>query len=238
MSWHFSQAVVEAYSVGNCSGGKRFVRSKMIRIASLLCVNDKMTAFLRRSRSGMTCGPFTVKRGAAILTWFREGFLARTFRVPEKAQELRAQDQDYGSKWQGSFARWNPASCSWKTPQLSLAGDLTEYSETWPRWGMMRNGACWELETPLGYVGVRESGSWPRPTATMGQRGWGQTNERNENRYSEKVKANVFHEQALWGWRPRIELLEWIMSWPIGWTALKPLATDKIQQWLRSHGKS
>jgi len=29
---------------------------------------------------------------------------------------------------------------------------------------------------------------------------------------------------------------EWLMGWPIGMTDLKPLATAKFQQWLRSHG--
>lgn len=32
--------------------------------------------------------------------------------------------------------------------------------------------------------------------------------------------------------------VEWLMAWPIGWTDLKPLATDKFQAWLRSHGES
>ena len=32
--------------------------------------------------------------------------------------------------------------------------------------------------------------------------------------------------------------VEWLMGWPLGWTDLKPLETDKFQQWLRSHGKS
>jgi hypothetical protein len=29
---------------------------------------------------------------------------------------------------------------------------------------------------------------------------------------------------------------EWLMGWPTGFTASAPLATDKFQQWLRSHG--
>jgi hypothetical protein len=32
------------------------------------------------------------------------------------------------------------------------------------------------------------------------------------------------------------EWVEWLMGWPIGWTALDALATDKFQQWLNSHG--
>ena len=31
---------------------------------------------------------------------------------------------------------------------------------------------------------------------------------------------------------------EWLMGWPIGLTASAPLATDKFQRWLRSHGVS
>jgi len=31
-------------------------------------------------------------------------------------------------------------------------------------------------------------------------------------------------------------LREWMMGWPIGWTALGPLATDRFREWLRSFG--
>ena len=32
------------------------------------------------------------------------------------------------------------------------------------------------------------------------------------------------------------EWLEWFMGWPTGWTELAPLAMDKYQEWLQSHG--
>ncbi|MFA6270762.1 MAG: hypothetical protein WC657_06180 [Candidatus Paceibacterota bacterium] len=31
---------------------------------------------------------------------------------------------------------------------------------------------------------------------------------------------------------------EWMLDWPIGWTELAPLATDRFQSWLRQHGIS
>jgi hypothetical protein len=31
---------------------------------------------------------------------------------------------------------------------------------------------------------------------------------------------------------------EWLMGWPIGWTDLQPLATDKFRLWLRLHGEN
>lgn len=30
---------------------------------------------------------------------------------------------------------------------------------------------------------------------------------------------------------------EWLMGWPVDWTGLRPLETDKYQQWLRLHGR-
>lgn len=32
--------------------------------------------------------------------------------------------------------------------------------------------------------------------------------------------------------------VEWLMGWPIGWTALEPLATDRFRKWLELHGIS
>lgn len=33
-----------------------------------------------------------------------------------------------------------------------------------------------------------------------------------------------------------IAFREWLMGWPIGWTALEPLGTDRFRRWLRLHG--
>jgi len=33
------------------------------------------------------------------------------------------------------------------------------------------------------------------------------------------------------------EWLEWFMGWPMGWTGLEPLGTDKFQSWLQQHGE-
>lgn len=36
---------------------------------------------------------------------------------------------------------------------------------------------------------------------------------------------------------PWISFREWMMGWPLGWTASEPLATDRYQQWCDWHGK-
>lgn len=30
--------------------------------------------------------------------------------------------------------------------------------------------------------------------------------------------------------------VEWLMGWPMGWTAIEPLEMDRYQQWRRQHG--
>lgn len=30
--------------------------------------------------------------------------------------------------------------------------------------------------------------------------------------------------------------VEWLMGWPIGWTDLRPLETDKCREWWHWHG--
>ena len=32
--------------------------------------------------------------------------------------------------------------------------------------------------------------------------------------------------------------VEWLMGWPLGWTDLRPLETDRFQQWQQQHGGS
>jgi len=49
-----------------------------------------------------------------------------------------------GEKWRGSFVKYDPDSSLWRTHQCSLLGGLDEFLETWPQWGLMRDGECWE----------------------------------------------------------------------------------------------
>lgn len=164
MSWHYSLALVEEYSVGSCLGGKPCVPLSGIPTPAAFYWPDKTTGHLRLSRFGMTSEPLTADRGEALLTLFLADFRARTLARREKAQESAANEVGYGAKWQESFVKYDRATRSWKTRQFSLLGDCTEFSETWPRWGSMRNGEC--LERPmLGRPTCgRGYGLWPTPT--------------------------------------------------------------------------
>jgi hypothetical protein len=112
----------------------------------------------------MTFEPLTADRGAAVLTSYLAAFPVRTSASQEKVPELTGNDLDCGAKWRESLARYDHGSHSWKTAQPSLLEGWGECSVIWPRWGMMRDGVCWEHTTSARPTSGTASGLWPTPT--------------------------------------------------------------------------
>jgi DNA (cytosine-5)-methyltransferase 1 len=161
MSWLFSQVQVEEYLGDISSDGEQSAPLSGNPTQQAYCAPDKMTAFSRLSRFGMTYKPLTENRGQELLTLYLAGFHAKTSQPQEKAQELMGSEAECGEKWHGSFAKYNPDSSMWKTHQCLLLGDLESFSQTWPRWGLMRDGECWEQPTLERRTNGIESGFVP-----------------------------------------------------------------------------
>lgn len=168
MSWHFSRALVAEYSAANCSGGGQCAPLNGTPTPAAYYWPDKTTGHSRLSRFGMTSEPLTETLGEELLMLFREASRARTSAQPEAGLDLTGSAVDSGEKWPESFAKYDHATRLWRTRQFSLLGGLTEYSETWPKWGSMRNGEC--LERPMSERPTceSESGLWPTPTCGGG----------------------------------------------------------------------
>jgi len=152
MSWLYSQVLVEEYLGDISLDGEQSVQSSGSHTQQAYCAPDKMTGFSRLSRFGMTYKPLTESRGKELLTLYLADFHAKTSPQRGGGLELMEKEAECGEKWRGSFVKYSQDTCSWKTHQCSLLGDLDEFSETWPRWGLMRNGECWEqtqLEHPI-----------------------------------------------------------------------------------------
>jgi hypothetical protein len=262
MSWLFSQALVAEYSAANSSAGAPSVLSSASPTPQAYSSPDRMTAFSRLSRFGMMFAPLTDDHGEAVLTWFLAGFLAKTSARQGKERALTEPEADFGARWLESFARWDRASSSWKTPQCSLLADLDVFSETWPRWGMMRAGECSEQSMPVLRTSETESGLWGTPRVGMARGGnfWydrGKHNLEEQVGAAEHAKMWPTLVSRMWkdsgspseynrnevplaaqvGGQLNPTWVEWLMGWPLGWTDLKPLETDKFQQWLLQHGK-
>ncbi len=240
MSWHFSQALEEAYSAENSSDGAPFAPLSGTPTHGTFWSPGKTTDALSRSRSGMTYRPSTDSHGEAVLTWCLADSLVRTSPQPEKAQASPEREAACGRKWHASLARFDPASCSWKTHQYSLLGDLEPYSETWPQWGMMRDGECWELPMLAPPSTESESGYWQTPTTRDGKGQSGLGNRIKRGKPGKPHVANLCDQIVDIGRPDLVRCIEFryrLMAWPIGWTGCEPLATDKFQQWLHSHGE-
>jgi hypothetical protein len=68
--------------------------------------------------------------------------------------------------------------------------------------------------------------TWPTPVSRM----WKDSGSPSEYNRNEVPLAAQVGGQLNPTW------VEWLMGWPLGWTDLKPLETDKFPQWQRSHG--
>jgi hypothetical protein len=166
MSWLFSQALVEEYSVDTSSDGEPSALLNGNPTQQAYCAPDKMTVFSRLSRFGMTFKPLTVSRGEELLTLYLAAFPAKTSAQLEKEQALTESAAECGEKWHASFTKYSPDLRLWKTHQCSLLGDLEPFLETWPQWGLMRNGECWEQQTLAQTTRGTGFGLLPTPLAS------------------------------------------------------------------------
>jgi hypothetical protein len=238
MSWLYSQALVEEYLADTSLDGEQFVQSSGKPTQQAYCAPDKMTDFSRLSRFGMTYKPLMENLGEELLTLYREGFLAKTSLLQEKAQELTESVAECGQKWRASFTKYDLDTRLWKTHQSSLLGDSEEFLETWPQWGLMRDGECWEQEMLEEFISESEFGL-QLPT-TGANEGKGSSKKRYRNsphfRGAKTSEALRICETDPIYLNPLFA--ELIMMWPLGWTDLKPLEMDKSHCVQQPHGES
>ena len=233
MSWLFSQALVAEYLEATYLGGEQSAQWSETATPQAYCSPDKMTNVSRLSRFGMTFAPLTDDRGAELLTWFREGFLARTSASQEKEPELTESVPVFGLKCLGLLARFDRDSCSWKTPQLSLLGGGSESLQTLPRWGIAADGELWELAMSERPIGENESGFWLTPSANEDAAGTPNGKMQKMLGNDPRIRGTTPEEWARGTLNPT--WVEWLMGWPLGWTDLKPLEMDRFQQWQQQH---
>ena len=242
MSWLFSQVLVAEYLGENCSDGEPSVQLNGKNTQLAYCSPDKMTEYSRLSRFGMTFKPLTVDRGEELLTLYLEDFHAKTSQSQEKVTDLTESEAECGEKWHGLLARFDQDTHSWRTVQCSLLEDLNESLQTWPRWGLMQNGECfqqpmWEQTISEKEYGLLHKQIWPTPVA----RDYKDTGTKEaltkakSNRQSPGVALIIGAEL---GGSLNPAFSEWLMGWPLEWTDLKPLETDKYQKWQQQHGIS
>jgi hypothetical protein len=183
MAWLISKALYESWLCSQeqavesledtYSDGKQSAQSSGSHTQLAYLLPDKMTAFSRLSRFGMTFKPLTADRGEDLLMWFREDFLAKTYPAQERVPELKEADQVCGSTWQELSVKYDPATHSWRT-HLCLWDEALQWSSvTLPKWGMTRSGALFQHPTAERPINGTDSGLWLTPRATDTSKGEG-----------------------------------------------------------------
>jgi len=234
MSWLYSQALVEEYLGANSLDGEPSVQSSGNHTQQAYCAPDKMTECSRLSRFGMMFKPLTEDLGEELLMSYLAAFHAKTSPQPEREQESTGSGQECGEKWQGSFTKYDPDSSSWRTHQCLFQEESTEYLGTWPKWGLMRDGECWE-RTPLDIpITELEFGWLPTPVASDWKGGCKAIRKDTGKPRTDAIRHYIKTKYD--ATYPNPQFLECLMGWPEGWTGLKPLEMDKFQKWLDEHG--
>lgn len=127
MSWLFSQALVKKYSAEQPSVQAYWASSN----PSDTCPSAPV---------GTVFQTVPAKQGVALLESFWVGLP-----VIDPESLTREEIPDDAPIF---LTRFDKTLNSWRKSQYSLLGETEEFLEVWPRWGTMRDGTCWEQQTP------------------------------------------------------------------------------------------
>ena len=224
----YSQEPVEVSSQTYCWDTDPCALLKSNPIADKYCSNDNETTSCPNSQSGTMSEHLTEPSGEGESMSSAEDSLVRTYQQREREKELLESEADSGERWRESLAKYDQDTHSLRTPHCLFPEDSAEFCATLPKWGMMQDGECWELQPLADTPSVPDSGWWPAPTTKSGGGNCG-----GSGHYKKAMKLGRYVPRSI-----NPNLYEWLMGWPTEWTGLTPAATDKFQQWLRLHGKS
>jgi len=234
---------VEEFSALNLLEIESCVQLKSTRTAERSYFDDRKKASSKRSRYGTILEPLMVVRG--IGKWM--SLLEASPASPSRLLDSKRGQTTSGICGPIPFAlleKSDQVGHSWRTSQLCLLADtLEQFSETWPRAAMMRDGKCYrrpKLELPISAIGC---GLWPTVTTQDAENCAGPSQwERNSDPLNVAVKryptpqeddsSNVHPND-----KRRTTLVStvddgkgqlnpdwvcWLMGWPIGWESLQP----------------
>lgn len=200
------------------------------------CSQDSEMESCRSSRYGTTLKHLDSMSGKGALKSSKQDGPAKTSAQWEEVPEYAESAADYGLRLSEKLANYDLDSCSWKTPQCSLLEDSEQFSETWPNWGIMLDGVVWELPTAEAIISGKGYGFLPTLTASM-WKGAASKRFAGSEHYRGSDMIEALREEQSDPCYIHPDYCEKAMRWPIKWSDLRPLATDKMQLWLQQHSQ-
>lgn len=126
-----------------------------------------------RALCGRMSPPSTAYRG--VESWISSLAASRARTSPSRAKgrgSSSGRDPACGATSSVCSMRFGHRMSSSRTSQLSLLADSTTFSQTLPRWGSMRSGACFELPKPEPRTSAPGSSSSPARWRTPSSTDW------------------------------------------------------------------
>ena len=250
MSYTYLQDQGEESLAGCFSDIAQFAPLNLKKMLETSSFKDNEKEHCLGSLSGTMFAHLTESHGKELQTLCVVDSRAKTLVQQDLEKEYsKEQEADCGQKWHGSFTKWNQDLFLWKTHQLSLLTGSESFSGTWPQWGMMHDGECWELTIQDFHTIAEGHGLLPTVVKNEGMAFLG-----GPIRSSETWKDTTRLSHRLIGlWknfacremngriRKRIAchptFAEWMMNWPEMWSGTQELEMDKFQAWLHLHSK-
>jgi hypothetical protein len=181
-----------------------------------------------RTRSDSATSDSAENTISSPLTCSAEDSHARTSATLEIKQELTAKSQVFGERCIESFASYDRGTSQWRTSQRSLFGGLSEFLGTWPAQGMTLSGEAFGLPILGLCIAGSECSLLPTMRASMSLVGapiWKRTPNRGN---LEEILAELYPH--LIGQLLNVQAGEWLMGFPIDWTALEDSATPSSRK--------
>jgi hypothetical protein len=244
MNCHFSRAQGADCLERICLDGALSDTSNGTTTVSASLPHASETASCLPPQSSLTCvsshSPVQPTSTEELRTWLQQAFRASHFHS-EASNSEKPTSETCGPQRQMSFAVFDRDSSCWKTSQASLFLDTSEQSlVTWPRWGLMLDGECWEVTTLEPPSVENESGYLPTPRASVGTHGicWKRAKSGDHRSQIEDYLAwlSLNHGgQVIRGLTVNADFQDWLMAFPSAWTDLRPLGMDRFHAWLQAH---
>ena len=168
-------------------------------------------------------------------TWPRWGMMQNGVAFPRSMSAHLMTETEFGSLRHGNLGKRHDvqiadgcvigAATNWQSVSATTENENAQTAENGHTRFVMRNGTVARSVAPP---------IWPTP----------QANEDAAGTPAGKMQRMLGNHPMVRGSSPEEwqrgtlnpTWVEWLMGWPIGWTACEPLATDRFRQWQRSHG--
>jgi hypothetical protein len=217
MSWHYLRGAEEVCSQAIYWDGEQCAPSSATRIADEFYSQDRETGFCQGFQFGTMLEHSTQSRGGA-----RSTLLPAASRAKDSAQQLevKLRRRTCGRKCSEWWLDQNQISF---LPKMFLSERLRLQPTTSSIWVSFPRRSKFPRQTWVQTTCGPDIGFLHTPTCTA-----------NYSSPSMQKWPSCRAFVRAFG-KPTPTNHEWLMGWPIGWTDLKPLETDRFQSWLLQH---